>query len=259
MTDYSVIDQSSLLPYIFYPRDDRTPCPDRAFDFAVTVEEGVEVFCRAYLADRSRPSILYFHGNGEVASDYDPIAPLFEKEAINLLVAEYRGYGMSSGRPTLTALARDCHRILASARGELRSRGFHDRPWVMGRSLGSISALELGFRDGSAVPGLIIESGFMCITSILRHLDLPLPRTDASIRRVEVECREMVRAISLPVLIIHGAEDSLVPLGEAEDLYEGLRSEKKELVVIPGADHNSLLFTQRERYFGAIRRFVSGG
>ena len=129
----------------------------------------------------------------------------------------------------------------------------------MGRSLGSISAIELGFRDGPAIRGLIIESGFACITSILRHLDLPLPRGDASIERIEAECREMVRAISLPVLIIHGAEDSLVPLNEAEALYEGLGSEKKELLVIPGADHNSILFTQQERYFSAIRRFVSGG
>ena len=99
MTDYSVIDRSSLLQYIFYPRDDRTPCPDRAFDFAVTVQEGVEVSCRAYLADATWPSILYFHGNGEVVSDYDYIAPLFKKEGINLLVADYRGYGRTRGDP----------------------------------------------------------------------------------------------------------------------------------------------------------------
>ncbi len=61
----------------------------------------------------------------------------------------------------------------------------------------------------------------------------------------------------LPALVIHGEADSLVPLQEAETLYALLGSEKKELTVIPWADHNSLIFEGEEEYFSAIRGFTS--
>ena len=256
MPDYSAIDDSSLLEYVFYPGQASTPCPENAFDLSVPVEDEVQVFCRAYAPDKTWPTILYFHGNGEVVSDYDTIAPLFIRQGLNLVVADYRGYGASSGMPTLQAVAYDCHRILAFVKEELGRRAFRDDLWVMGRSLGSISAIELGYRDNAAIRGLIIESGFECIVSILRHLDLPVPPFDTWIDRIEVECRAMVRAIRLPVLVIHGEEDQLVPLREAERLYEDLASQEKEMVVISGADHNTILFAQMGRYFDAIRKFV---
>jgi alpha-beta hydrolase superfamily lysophospholipase len=259
MPDYSAIDDSSLLGYVFYPGDIVTPCPENAFDLSVPVGDGVQVACRCYAPDRGWPVILYFHGNGEMVSDYDRIAPFFTRQRLNLVVADYRGYGASTGEPTLQAVAQECHLVLSLVRDELRGRGFADELWVMGRSLGSISAIELGYRGDPAIRGLIIESGFECIVSVLRHLDLPVPPFDSWIDRIEASCRDMARAIRLPVLIIHGEDDQLVPLAEAKRLYDDLTSEKKELVVIPDADHNSIFFADTERYFAAIRTFVHSG
>ena len=160
MTDYSIIDESALPNYIFYPRSDLTPPPAGAFDLRVPVETDVHVCCRFYIGDATWPLILYFHGNGEVASDYDQIAPFYRQRQLNLAVADYRGYGGSNGFPSLSAVLSDSHHVLDAVRGEAARRGIGNRLWIMGRSLGSLSALTLASEHGDTFGGLIIESCF---------------------------------------------------------------------------------------------------
>jgi fermentation-respiration switch protein FrsA (DUF1100 family) len=66
----------------------------------------------------------------------------------------------------------------------------------------------------------------------------------------------MIREIDTPVLIIHGEYDTLVPLEEAETLNEQIGSKEKELLIIPGATHNDIMFVGLKQYFEAIRRFM---
>ena len=67
----------------------------------------------------------------------------------------------------------------------------------------------------------------------------------------------MVRAIKLPALIIHGENDTLVPLEEARRFYDNLGSAEKRLLIIPGADHNDIMFTGIDQYFEAIKKFIA--
>jgi pimeloyl-ACP methyl ester carboxylesterase len=69
---------------------------------------------------------------------------------------------------------------------------------------------------------------------------------------------ERLRSIRLPVLIIHGGMDELIPYSEAVDFHRNIDSGDKRLVAIPGAGHNDLLFLGREQYFSAIQGFVLG-
>ena len=254
MADYSAIDQSSALRTIFYPRRDFTECPEKAFDLPVPVEDDVSVHCRFYAGDQHWPWILFFHGNGEVVSDYDEVAPLYNKKGLNIVVADYRGYGVSGGFPTLTALGRDAHVLFKAVTDELAKRGFRPHLWVMGRSLGSISALELASTHQDVLRGLIIESGFTSVVRIIKHLGIPVH--GVALEGIDHECVEKVKRIRLPALIIHGEWDTLVPAKEAEDLYRNLGSDHKELVVIPSADHNDVLFVGFETYFRALQTFT---
>ena len=256
MPDYTRIDDSHLLNYIFYPRPDFTRPPKDAFDLFVSVEPGVDVSCRFYVGDRNWPLILYFHGNGEVVSDYDHIAPIYKQRELNLVVADYRGYGASGGLPTLAAISRDCHLIFAAVKEEILKIKLTGGLWIMGRSLGSISAIELAYRSNHDFRGLVIESGFVSILPVMKHLGLSLPAgTDAD--KIEAEALAMVREIKLPTLIIHGEDDQLVPLEEAKRFYDNLGSAEKRLVIIPGADHNDIMFTGIDQYFEAIKDFVA--
>lgn len=254
MPDYREIDNSPALNYIFYPRKDYGTPPRNAFDVSVPVDENVAITCRFYQGDEGWPWIIFFHGNGEVAGDYDSIAPFYAKFNLNLAVADYRGYGASTGEPTLTDLVHDAPILFEAMKKELSLRNQRGDVWLMGRSLGSISALELACRYPDQVRGLIIESGFPSITQLIFHLGLPSGAVD--LFAIYEECIALVRKIISPSLIIHGEYDMLVPLREAEDLHANIGSQDKELVIIPGADHNVIMFTGFEQYFGAIQRFI---
>lgn len=254
MADYTLIDQSFLPAYLFYPRREYRKPPPGAFDLNVAVEAGVSLSCRGYPADRGALWILFFHGNGEVACDYDAIAPYYNRAGLSLLVADYRGYGASDGKPTFAGMVKDTHVILEAAGAELPARGFQPgRLWVMGRSLGSISALELAYHHPAALRGMIIESGFISVVRLINHLGLPSP---GDLSGLEREYIERARAVTVPALILHGEADELVPLAQGRELYDSLGSPQKELVTIPGAGHNNIMFVGLKEYLAAIRKFV---
>lgn len=257
MVDYSQIDIPDLLQYIFYPRADATATPPNALDFSAKVEQpNIEVACRFYQGDPGWPSILFFHGNGEVVSDYDDLAPFYLQRGINLIIADYRGYGKSGGTPTLTDIAKDCHPVLARCREVMEENGFSCELIIMGRSLGSISALELASAHADLIKGVIIESGFTCIVSVIFSLGLPLGGAFDAVAGIESQCENVAKAVTVPALVMHGAEDSLVSVKEGKRLYEILGSVDKKLVIIEDADHNTIAFVDIDRYFDEIHRFV---
>jgi hypothetical protein len=86
------------------------------------------------------------------------------------------------------------------------------------------------------------------------HLGLPAGAID--LFTVYEECIAMIRKVTTPTLIIHGEYDILVPLREAEDLHKNIGATDKELIIIPGADHNDIMFTGLNQYFSAIQRFI---
>jgi len=252
---YSIIDDSSLVMFLFYPRRQHSKPPDGAFDIVVPVKEDIDIVCRAYTGQKDNPWILYFHGNGEVVSDYDGIAPLYTGRGLNLLVADYRGYGASGGKPAFKDMVEDCHKIFDHVYGQISAEGEEKSWYVMGRSLGSISALELANRSPDRLAGLIVESGFISVANLIRHLGLPSP---GDLTPLEEEYRLLTGAVKLPALIIHGESDRLVPLRQGRELYEALGTEEKEMVIIPRADHNDIMFVDAQRYMDAIENFVRG-
>ena len=170
MSKYYLLDKQEVLDYAFYPCNECSEPPSYAMDILIPVEEDIRVACRFYLADAGYPSLLFFHGNGEVASDYDSIAPFFFKTNVNLIVAEFRGYGVSNGKPTFASVISDARTILFAVNKELAKRDFQKALYVMGRSIGSVSALELAHYHTKEFHGLIIESGFPCASRIARRV-----------------------------------------------------------------------------------------
>jgi pimeloyl-ACP methyl ester carboxylesterase len=255
MMDYSSIDQPFILSHIFYPRKDVSSCPVNAFDFPVSVDDHASIVCRFYIGHREWPWILFFHGNGEVVSDYDEISPFYHQKRLNLIVADYRGYGASTGIPTLTDLVQDAHVILREVRAELSKRTLRSDVWVMGRSLGSISALELAFQSQERMKGLIIESGFPSIVRIMIHLGVPAQ--GMNLKKIDQACLEKIEKIYLSSLIIHGEQDWLVPLQNAWDIYHHLGTQEKELLIIPSATHNDIMMVGFKEYFNALERFIA--
>ena len=217
---------------------------------------GIDRRSAAIVRAPANPTVLYFHGNGEVAADHDDIAPFYHAIGLNFFVAEFRGYGQSSGQPSYEALVEDAHPVVEFFHATLDQQGFDAHRYVMGRSLGSQPALEVASRAADRFQGLIIESGAGVIGRMLRRLGLDESGEGAALAEHH---ESKIRAIRLPALLIHGERDDLIPIHAAIELDELLAGTERELVVIPAAGHNDLLWRGQTQYFEAIAKFVDGG
>lgn len=254
LDDYRLLDRPEFVQFIFYPRREHTDPPPNSMDFKIEVDQGVSITCRFYVNNTQSPSILFFHGNGEVVSDYNFIGPIYNQIGANLFVADYRGYGASTGRPSFSTMVADSHRIYTRFVEILREGGYSNRKFVKGRSLGSVSAIELAAQYGSEFQGLIIESGFASTLRLMTRLGFP-PEI-LGIKDPGFPNLSKIRQVHLPTLIIHAECDSLIPLDQAKDLYENVGTTQKDLLVIPDADHNDLLMRGMQEYFRAVEDFV---
>jgi len=250
----SVLDQKEILSLIFHPRKNVSVPPPNSSDYTVPVDKDVSIACRFYTHDLKSASVLCFHGDGEIISDYDYIAPLFMQLGINLFVAEYRGYGASQGEPLFSAMISDAIVVFDAFMNALKEGSYKGPAFVMGRSLGSVPALEVARHRQGQVKGLVIESGFSSILKLLLHMDFPIGYLN--FKDTEFPNVANIRSIAIPTLIIHGKEDKLIPAVEAQILYENSGAKIKRLVIIPDADHNNIIKEGMEPYLRAIKKFV---
>ncbi|CAK0779226.1 Alpha/beta hydrolase [uncultured Gammaproteobacteria bacterium] len=247
---------------LFHPRPDGYMPAQGPFTRAVrvAVAPGIELGGLAFIVDSQAPLILYFHGNGELASEYDDIAELYRRLDISLLVIDFRGYGRSGGHPNATTLVTDADAVLTQVPTLLSGLGLTPKAWfVMGRSLGSAAAIEIAARggrpSGHGLAGLIVESGFALSLALVTRLGGRLP-PEADEQRDGFGNVEKIASVTLPTLVLHGAEDWIIPATEGEMLFHRSGARDKHLLIIPGAGHNDLMFVGRKEYFDAIYAFV---
>ncbi len=243
---------------IFYPRPDPGyPPPEGSIDLSVKVSDADRVAVRFHPTDPQLPTILHFHGNGEIVHDYDPIAPVLHALGASVAFAEFRGYGLSTGRPTVRALLRDAHPVLDAVLEALRERGHTGPLVVMGRSLGSAPAIELASSRPDDMTGLIIESGFARMLPLLGLLGVTA--SFLGLDAIEgIDNENKMEHVRMPVLLLHAEGDMLVPRWHAERNFEHAASRHKRLVMIPEADHNSIMAVGGQLYWGSIAVFIDG-
>ena len=252
--NYAALDTPGVLANLFHPQAFWTPPPLGTSDYLLPVGGGVLISSRFYPKDRQAPTIIFFHGNGEVACQYDDTAEYYMNAGANLFVMDYRGYGQSGGTPTFAAMMADALVVYGEACRVLDELGYSGSRLVMGRSLGSQSAIQIGAQPDTAACGVIIESGFAGAERLIARLGLGV----GSQRLVAMTFRhaEKLRSVSLPLLVIHGEDDAIVPVDAAAELYDGVSSKEKAIVILPGAGHNDILWTGMEPYFASLRSFV---
>lgn len=254
--DYSRLDRPEILMSLFHPRPEWEGSASGVGrkDLLIPVEDGV-LGARFHVSGPSGANILFFHGNGEIVADYDDMGPLYTRLGINFLPVDYRGYGRSTGRPTITAMMRDAHAVLDFTRRWLRENGHHGPLILMGRSLGSASVLELALHYAPDLEGLIIESGFAYTAPLMRLLgvelgDLGLGEEDG------FQNMEKIRSFTKPTLIIHAEQDHIIAFSEGAALYEASGAGDKRFLPIPGANHNDIFLRGMSPYMEAIREMA---
>ncbi len=254
----SLLDRPELLQTLFFPEPAtmRYSGEKAIWDGKFAVE-GAELGYRLYVHQPTAPLMIYFHGNGELAVHYDGIASFFHQIGASLLVIDFRGYGWSTGTPTVTTLIEDVPAIVAALPSIQAQGGLQNPPlYVMGRSMGSAPAIEMASTFSHTFAGLIVESGFASIMPLLlrRGFDVSIlggePDPIGNIHKIA--------ELDLPLLVIHGENDLLIPVEQGQQLYDASPSPHKHILRMAGLGHNNLLL-RPDAYFNAIATLIKLG
>jgi pimeloyl-ACP methyl ester carboxylesterase len=217
----------------------------------------IELACYHRIVSNHGLTLVHFHGNGEAVSDYVPFfADLFQDMGLNQLFIEYRGYGGSSGQAKLVAMLDD-------GDGVLQAAGIRpENAVVFGRSIGSLYAIELAYRQPN-LAGLIIESGIAdpC-ERFLNYADLQSSGISESEVRAEA-AKYFNHELKLsnyfnPLLILHAEHDGLIDLSHAQRNDQWASSNQKRLVQFPNGNHNTIFQANIRAYLTAVQEFVEG-
>jgi abhydrolase domain-containing protein 17 len=189
--------------------------------------------------------LVYCHGNAE---DLGTLAPhlrnLRDRLGVSVLGWDYRGYGLSGGRPGAAATLRDAHAVMAYAAGTLGVPA--ERIILYGRSLGGGPAVEVA--ASQRVRGLILQSTFTSAFRVMTRVRiLPFDKFVVLEKLPRVTC---------PVLVIHGTADRTVPFSHGLRNYAALPGPKYHLWV-DGAGHNDLNAVAGDAYWRALGDFVA--
>jgi len=251
IADYSAYDNPAVLAFLFHPRQDIGAPSGSGEEISIPVEGGAAIGAKLFIADKGAPTILFFHGNGEIVSDYDDLGPIYNRLGINFIPVDYRGYGRSTGSPTVTAMMKDCHDILKYISKWKKDNNFIGPLIVMGRSLGSASALELASSYPDSIDGLIIESGFAHALPLLRLLGINTEKL--GLKEDGFSNNEKIKSFNRPTLIIHSEFDQIIPFSDGRALYESSPAKDRTFVKIPNADHNTIFAYGIKEYMAAVK------
>ncbi|MFX1555486.1 MAG: serine aminopeptidase domain-containing protein, partial [Promethearchaeota archaeon] len=137
-----LIDEPTVSNIVFYPRKisipDKIDSNNKVLKFQIHKDILIGGFF--YLNNQNYPTILLFHGNGEIAADYQYFLSFFFRCDVNLAVVDFRGYGFSTGNPFYTSLIIDALPIYNAFHEWMVKNNLNDSLFVQGRSLGSICA-----------------------------------------------------------------------------------------------------------------------
>ncbi len=246
-----ILDHPIISQRYFFPRS--SPLQD-----ATPVDCG-EATLACYRLDRhvDAPTVVHFHGNGEIVADYLPdFAEALLDLGVNVFFAEYRGYGGSTGEPALAAMLADIvpiHQAIGLP---------PERLIPFGRSVGSIYAIEYVQRYPRCA-GLILESGIADPLQrvLLRVTPEELGTTAEALASAAAESLDHQAKLGGyhgPVLVMHTAHDGLVDVSHAARNASWTAGDRTRLLVFPDGDHNSIMATNWLTYLQALAEFFEG-
>jgi alpha-beta hydrolase superfamily lysophospholipase len=204
------------------------------------------------------PTVLYLHGarwnmNGSVFR----IARWHEL-GFNVLAVDYRGFGKSTELlPSEETATEDTRAAYAELK---RRQPEPSRRFVYGHSLGGALAIDLVAREQkdepAAVAGLIIESTFTSIPDVVRQMKWGwVPGIGLAVTQ-PFDAAAKIQHVRVPLLVLHGTADSIVPHAMADALYAAAGSSYKKIVKIEGGSHSGSSRSGGAAYRDAVLQFV---
>lgn len=198
--------------------------------------------------------ILYLGGRGGNRSYHLPRIEGFHQLGFSVLMADYRGYGDSDfGPPSEATVYQDA----ASAWHYLTDiRGLApEQILIYGESLGGAIALDLALQHPEA-GGLVMQSTFTSMTDVAKQVGFFRFFPLKALVTQRFASLEKIKRLDVPILLLHGTNDQVVPYEMSQVLYEAA-PEPKNLFLIPEGSHFQIYKPGKLSYLKAIERFLA--
>ena len=250
---FAVLVRAVEARFAFFPLMGETATPRdfgvRYEGLTISTRDGERLHAWLLPADTPRARIIYFHGNGGNLSVWAPILANLTLHGYSVLAFDYRGYGLSTGRPSERGLYRDVDAVLERA---WRDTDRHTPIVYWGRSLGTaMAAYAASIRSPDSV---ILEAGFPDAGALARTSP-PLAFL-ALFSSYRFPTAELLRRVPSPTLVMHGDADTVVPFALGRALFDRLAG-AKQFVTIHGGDHNDVAPPDAPAYWRAVDAFIS--
>jgi hypothetical protein len=197
------------------------------------------------------PTLLWYHGNGgNISHRLENMKFLWDLAGVQIFIFDYREYGRSAGRISREGTYKDA----AAAWGYLTvTRKIPGTDIInFGRSLGTALATDMTVKE--ACRCLILESPFTNSKEMAR---LFAPFMFDWRPKVPYDNLGKVGYVKVPVMVVHGDQDEIIPVDMGRRVYEAA-PEPKELYIIPGAHHNDTYLVGGKTYFERLKNFIFG-
>lgn len=192
-----------------------------------------------------RGVLLYLHGNGDNIGGNITHAQLFQQLGWDVFLIDYRGYGRSKGK--FPSEARVYHDAQIAWDYLREQKGIQPQDiFIYGHSLGGAIAIELAVRNPQAA-GLIVESSFTSIRNMVNFRSIYRIFPIELILHQRFDSLSKIESLQMPLLLIHGIEDRIVPARMSQTLYDAATVPKK-LLLVPYANHNNVASVSGEEY-----------
>jgi fermentation-respiration switch protein FrsA (DUF1100 family) len=235
--------------FIYYP-DDRSPAfdPPHGLGSGITLHPaGGPDLAAWHLPGRSDTAAVLCNGNAGNRTDRLPLAAGLQRRGLGVLSLDYRGYGGNPGEPEEAGLIADA----AAAAAFLATTPGVTRLVYFGESLGA--AVLVGLAERRPPAALVLRSPF---TSLLDVARAHMPFVPSGVIDDRWASLERIRGITVPLLVLAGTADRVVPYEQSRRLFEAAPGPKR-LVTFDGADHNDAVLTFGARLLDETAHFLA--
>ena len=217
-------------------------------DVNISTDDGIDIHGWFIPAKDPEGVLLFSHGNGGNISHRLEKLQMLHELNLDILIYDYRGYGLSKGKPSEAGLYLDAEAMYEYL---LNERGYEpDKIVAYGESLGGAVAVELAGRR--PLKCMIIEGSFSSIKDIARQY---FPFIPTFLLKTEFDSIKKINSINIPKLVMHSTDDEVIPFKYGVALYE-VAAEPKKFVVLKGG-HNDSFLISKEEYVFEIKTFLS--
>ena len=235
---------------VYYPSKELVGHPRLPYeDVFFRASDGVRLHGWFMPRQHTGAVVIVSHGNaGNISDRYEMGEYLTQELDVNVLMYDYRGYGMSEGEPSEEGTYSD----IRGAYAYIRSRGYPpSMVFVFGQSLGTAIAIDLAAQE--TVGGIILEAPFTSVRALARHLTFGLPID--YLLTIRYDSLSKTDGIRAPVAVIHSRRDPVIPFALGMDLYQQLPGPKR-FFEVQGEIHEGALLALGIERTRELKEFV---